>query len=311
MRPLLIGCTVYGQRYLHSFLNYTWPSLLSEGNFSALSKVREVRLLIHTDQATAPYLSEKGFTCVADIMEGDKYEQLGYNQRVDLRIAKEKGADYHLLMPDFVYSGDFFTGMLKASEKHKAITRLVVSTCQEKIWPHLKVGMTAEELATLSLKYIHPGIKHWLMPKEGLPNTHVLAWQTENTLRMCSPHQTVVYIANEAIKLADSNLPLDCILDKIIEGDIYCTQPEDGMVIIELSPKDSRKLNDKVIDLPEFARIFKWDTKNSQKQFEIFQKETVDPVNRKALGCQYWNDLEISRQKAIVCDEIRRSYAVA
>ena len=308
--PLLLGATIYGERYLNSFLNYTWPSLMCEGNLPAVAKLRDVRILIHTDKATEPLLRERGFMCLPNVMEGDKYEQIGIHQHQDLAVAKQNGADYHLLMPDFVYSGNFFTGMLKAAEKHTAITRLVVSTVQESIWPFLKVGISARELATLSLEHIHPGVRHWLVPEDGLPNNHVLAWQTKNTLRMCSPHQTVIYIANEAIKLDDSSLPLDCILDKIIDGPVYCPKPEDEMVMIELSPKDSRQPNDEPIDLKEFVRILKADTNGSMKQLEIFRQETVDPINRHGLGQDWWNDIEISRQKDIIFAAIGDSYAL-
>jgi hypothetical protein len=305
MRPLLLGMTCYGERYINSFFNYTLPSLLSEGNIPALLKLRDVRFAVHTDKGSAHHFSDRGFIPICDVMEGDKYEQMGIHQHFDLALAKAKGADYHLLMPDFVYSGEFFTRMQEASKKHTAITRLVVSTAQETIWPYLKVGITAKELATLSLQHIHPGVRHWLVPDSGLPNNHVLAWQTENTLRMCSPHQTVVYIAHEAIKLDNSNLPLDSILDRIIEGPIYCPKPSDEMVIIEMSPRDSRKPNDKAIDLMEFVRIFKADTNNSPKQLEIFQEETVDSINRNALGGCWFNDIEISQQKRMVVKAIK------
>lgn len=307
MRPIVLGMTCYGQRYLHSFLNYTLPSLLSEGNLPTLIKSRDVRLVIHTDAEGEKIFHERGLPVVADVVPMDKYELIGKHQHFDLALAKEKGADYHLLMPDFVYSGDFFKNMLKAAEKHTAITRLVVSTAQETIWPFLKVGMPAKELATLSLQHMHPGIRHWLMPEGGLPNNHVIVWETEHTLRMCSPHQTVVYIANEAIKLDDSNVSLDAILDKVIDGPIYCTKPEDEMVIIEISPKDSRQPNDRAVDLKEFTRVFKWNTKNSAKQFEIFQEETIDPINREVLSSDWWNDIDISRQKSIVMAAIREN----
>jgi len=304
MNPILLGMTCYGEQYLNSFFNYTLPSLMSEGNLPALGKVRDVRLLIHTDKASAHHFANKGFQTLCNVMEGDKYEQIGIHQHQDLAIAKQNGADYHLLMPDFVYSGDFFEGMLKASGKYKAITRLVVSTTQETIWPHLKVGISAKDLATLSLQHIHPGIRHWLMPGTGLPNTHVVAWVGKDTLRMCSPHQTVVYIANEAIKLDDTSFPLDCILDRVIDGDIHCTKPEDEMVVIEISPQDSRKPNDKTIDLNEFIRIFRWDTDSSPKQFEIFRQETVDAIYTQD---EYWDDVAISEQKSMIMKEIGRA----
>lgn len=296
MRPILLGMTCYGERYLNLFFKHCLPSLMSEGNFPYLNKHRDVRLLIHTDAQGQSCFQDIGIPTLCDVDGSDKYAMIGRHEKMDLTIAKEKGADFHLLMPDYVYSENCFKGILKAAEKHRAITRLVVSTVQEDMAPELNKPRSAKELATLSLKHIHPGVKHWLADREGLPNNHVIAWQTKDRLRMCSPHQTPVYIANEAIRIADSDAPLDCILDKIIEGPIYCPQPEDEICIIELSPRDSRLPNDKRIDLQEFIRIMQWDTGESKSQQELFLQETVDAID----GNGNWNDVEISEQKDII-----------
>lgn len=301
MKPLLLGVTVYGAFHTRMFLDHCWPSLMSLGNLDALRKERDVGVIIHTDKYSAPFLKNVPFPILDVIAGEDKYEQLGRHQHYDLRIAKEHGADYHLLMPDFVYSENCFAGVLKAiSHGHKAVARLVVSTVQEDICKELNPNMSAKGLATLSLKHIHPGVKHWFAEKDSYPNTHVLAWETKDTLRMCSPHCTPVYIANEVIKLPSEQLPLDCILDKVIEGPIYFPKPEDEIVIIELSPKYSRETNDKRIDLEEFVRIMKTDTKGSAKQLQIFNEETVDSINRSALGDKYWDENEIAKMKKLV-----------
>lgn len=293
MRPILIGATIFGERYLDLFFRHCLPSLMSEGNFPYLNKHRDVRLMIHTDAQGQSCFQDIGIPALCDVTEGDKYAMIGRHEKIDLAIAKENGADYHLLMPDYVYSDNCFRGVLKAVEKHRAITRLVVSTVQEDMAPELNKPRSAKELAALSLKHIHLGVRHWLADREGLPNNHVIAWQTKDELRMCSPHQTPVYIANEAIRLADSDSPLDCILDQVIDGPIYCPQPEDEICIVELSPRNSRQPNDKRIDLKEFVRILRWDTGESIKQQELFFQETVDAVD----GSGEWNDIEISEQK--------------
>ena len=297
-RPLLIGATIYGDDYLDRFFRFCLPSLMTEGNLGILMKTREVRIVIHTDKAGEKRF-DGAFPVICDVDGSNKYDMIGRHEHQDLAIAKEKGADYHLLLPDFVYSDNCFAGVLKAVERgHKAISRLVVSTVQETIAPHLVLPRNAIELATLSLQHIHPGVRHWLVDEEGLPNNHVLAWQTIDRLRMCSPHQTLVYIANEVIRPDNSNLPLDCILDRIIDGPIYCPQPEDEICIIELSPRDSRQPNDKHVDLKEFVRIMDWDTKGSKAQQELFLQETVDAIEANG----EWNDIEISEQKSIIAE---------
>ncbi len=306
MKPLLIGLTVYGSHHVKLFLEYAWPSLMAPGNLDALRKERDVGVIIHTDRASAPFLKNIPFPMLDVVATEDKYEQLGRHQNADLKIAKEHGADYHCMMPDYVYSNNCFSGMMAAVNRgHKAIGRLVVSTIEESICPVLKANMSAKDLATLSLKHIHPGIKHWLATEEGYPNTHVIAWEEENTLRMCSPHIHPVYIAHEAIKLSNDNLPLDCMLDKVIEGDIYCPQPEDEICIIEVSPKYSRLEDNKRVDLQEFCRILQVDTKGSSKQLKLFETETVDAIDRQQLGDKYWNKVDIIAQKIMIMSVLK------
>jgi hypothetical protein len=299
MRPILFGMTCYGDDYIRKFFDYCLPSLNTPGNLGALMKERDVRILIHTDKAGWEIFRRIGVPIIIEDMGGDKYMALGRHQHMDLAVAKEMGADYHLLMPDFVYSENCFTGMIKAIERgHKAIARLIVSTVQEEMHPHITRPRSALDLATLSLLHMHPGVKHWLATKEGYPGTHVVSWEGKHELRMCSPHASPVYIANEAIRPVNSTYPIDSLLDAVIDGDIYFPQPEDEMVIVELSPGGGREKLTQRVDETEFKRQFAWDTRGEQKQWEIFNKETVDAINRLVLESDWWNDIEISEQKA-------------
>ena len=305
MKPILLGVTVYGERHVDTFLKYTWPSLMSAGNIDALRKERDVGVIIHTDEKSAPLLRNVPFPFLDVVAGKDKYEQLGRHQNIDLWLAKEQGADYHCLMPDYVYSENCFTGVLAAVKRgHKAIARLVVSTVQETICPLLRPNISAVDLATLSLQHIHPGVRGWLADKDGYPNTHVVAWEGKDTLTMCSPHCSPVYIANEAIGDVSGNLPLDCILDKVIIGDIYCPKPEDGIVMIEMTPRANRRPNDGLVDLDKFCWNMRVDTKDSMKQKQLFDNPTIDPIDRSKLGSEYWSDVDISEQRRILRDAI-------
>lgn len=315
MKSILIGATIYGWRYVDVFLKYCLPSLMTYGNFPALKEQRNIILVIHSDAQSLARLAKEmvlpeyiTLKCVVDITGEDKYIQLGKHQHDDLKMAKSIGADYHLLMPDFVYSENCFSGVLKCIKNgHTAIARLIISTTQETICPLIKSTNSASDLATLSLLHIHPGISHWFATKEGFPNNHVVMWEGENTLHMCSPHCSPVYIANEAINIDSSYASLDAILDKIVVGDIYCPRPDDGIVIIELTPYFDRARNDIRVDLKEFCRIFKWDTGNSLQQFKIFDAETIDPIDRTKLGDKFLNDIEIITLKSIITEAIKQN----
>jgi hypothetical protein len=306
MKPILFGVTVYGDAYLDFFLRYTLPSLMADGNWPVLE---HIILHIHTDAKGWARLTHDlntpnnvSIRVHIDVTNEDKYEQLGRHQNQDLREAKKIGANFHLLMPDFIYSENCFAGVLKAVAKgHKAIVRLVMSTVAETILPELKRPRSAIDLATLAFQNIHPGIRNWLITEKGYPKTHVIAWVGKDTIRMCSPHCSPVYIANEAIHLTDSQSTLDAILDKVIIGDIYCPKPEDGIVIIEVSPLDSRKPQYECVSLEGFCHGFKWDTKNSPRQLAIFMEETVDAIHPQT-NC--WNEQDIARIKETVHNAI-------
>lgn len=302
MRKIILGMSAWGE-HLELFLKYGLPSLMTPGNLPALAKERQIILKIHTDkegfnrvlESKVPYLwCEK-----IDITDEDKYLQLGRHQNADLKHAKDSFSDYHCLLPDFVYSENCFSGILNAIARgHKAITRLIVSTVQEDILSELGRPRSAVDLATLSFQHIHPGVRNWLITEKGYPGTHAVAWIGKDTLTMCSPHQALVYAAHEVINPIDSNLPLDCILDQVVIGEFYCPKPEDQIVIIEISPRESRKPEYACVSLEDFCQIMKCNTKNSFRQWALFNEETVDRIDRKKIGTtNYWSDGNIVKSK--------------
>ena len=278
---------------------------MAKGNLPALAKEREIIFNIHTKKDDLSRLMgcvEYKWEIVCDATESEKYSQLGHHQNEDLQKAKRLSADYVCLMPDYVYSENCFAGILKAINRgHKAIVRLVMSAKMEPMIPLLNKPLSASRLATHALLNIHPGIRNWLITPTGYPATHVIAWVGKDKLIMCSPHLHPVYIANEAIKESGQEFPLDSVLDNIIDGAVYFPKPEDGVVIIELTPEENRKPQYAVIDEKEFVRAFKWDTRNSLKQLALFRQETIDEIDRSIIGGDnYWNDLEIAEMQKTI-----------
>lgn len=312
MKPIILGTTVYGERYANLFLKYCLPSLMAPGNLDALRAERDVGLVIHTDKETAPLLQGVPFP-ILDVTNEEKYLQLGRHQHYDLDVAKKTGGDYHCLMPDHVYSKNFFANMLKLVAKgHKAIARVSVSTCMEDICPALDgywvdktLCVPAPDLAALSLKYIHPGIRCWKANGVDYPRTHIIVWEAENVAYIHSPHCSPIYIANEVIQTDAPEIPIDNALDKAVSGDIYGVQPEDEMVMIELTPRDKRELNDGRTDLAGFCRAFKVSTGNSLRQLEIFEKGMADKINSSIMDGNYWNESDIAKSREIVCNALR------
>ncbi len=298
--------TCYGS-YIDTFYNYCWPSLLSEGNLPALRKERDVAIVIHTDEAGMDKFEGVGKTFLGN-MQGDKYDLLGRHQHQDLKTAKEHGADYSCLMPDNIYSENCFANILKLVDcGHQAIVRLLPSTTMEDMSPLLDkyrnrnvLSVPGVDLATLALANLHRGVNCWRATGGNYPQIHVIVWEGKDVVHQHSPHVTPMYIANEVIHADESELPIDSNIDKVIIGDIYCPKSGDDAVIIEISPRNNREPDTTRVDLNEFCRIFNFNTRNSKRQLQVFVDGTIDPINREMLGDHYWNDVEISEQKAII-----------
>lgn len=314
-KPFLMGMSAWGG-HIDTFLEWTLPSLMANGNLPALRDKYRVLINIHTDRDgrkyicdNLPFVNGVDFRIMTDANKGDdKYAQLGSHQNSDLCEAKRIGADYHLLMPDFVYSHDFFVGVLKCIKRgHKAIARLVLSTCARSAISELEkyrawnvISVPAADLATIGLRNIHPRIKHWFVEGDKYPNIHVVAWKGEFALHMHSPHCSPVYIANEAILIPNCIKPLDSILNQAIDSDIYCTSINDGIVAIEISLDNEECPDQFAVGLNEFCRIIRENSNNSEKQLAVFKNGTVDPICRDMLEDVYLSDIEIVEAKQTV-----------
>lgn len=304
MRKLVMAMTCYGS-YIDTFYRYCLPSLMAPGNIPTLMKQYDIEFVIHTDNAGLVHFKDFP-NVVCDVDAGDKYEMIGRHQRLDLNFAKNIGADYHLLMPDFIYSANCFAGVMKAVERgHKAIARLVISAVQENITASLDRPHSSVELATLSLKHMHPRVKSWMALKDGqFPNLHVQVWHCGYTLKMCSPHATPVFIANEVIKIPPVPLAIDSVLDMAIEGKIYFPKPTDGIVIIEISPLDSPIHKHARVNANEFVSILKGNTRYSAALQQLFFEETIDEVS----SCGDWSAEEAQKQKELITRALNGDY---
>lgn len=288
---ILLGMSVWGD-YVDKFLHWTLPSLMAPGNLPSIEAVFN----IHTDEEGYKKLNHLPYNInfYFDVTKEDKYFQLGKHQEKDLKKAKELKADYHCLMPDFIYSENTFRGIMEASQKHKVIGRLIMSSVQENICPELEkfrydgvLLIPHITLSTLALKYIHPGINYWLAEEYVYPNIHIQCFEMENTLVMLSPHVSPVFIASDAINLPGDGWPVDSRLDKITNEPIYCTKLEDGICITEITPKHSRKIDNRKLNIMEFALMLRYNCSYSDKLLKLFNEPTIDPINRSMLGKRF------------------------
>lgn len=331
--PLVIGFSVWGERYLHLFLHYCLPSLMAQGNLPALCKQRQPVLLIHTNPQGKARLEAADITHAAttlgvlivyrmidetlvnrfDDHPDFKYWHLGMVQSLDLYFAKVLDADYHLLMPDTVYSAGHFSGLLNAvSRGHPVITKIAYRTRLQGVCPALEdyrkdgvISIAAADLAALGIRHLHTDAAPLFLTNKAiatqLPNVHVVIWEGRDTLHLLSPHQTILYLDRAVLRRMAKRyfLTLDSELDKIVPEDfpVYCPKADDAMHLIEISPGDPRPAKPSQLTVKEFSRMF-WANAGSLAYWRFFAEDVIDPLNRRLLpGRDYMDDRAIQRAK--------------
>ena len=344
-RPIVIAFLVWGEKYTNMLLNYCLPSLLSDGNLGILCKERQPILYVHTNQEFKHIIENaevvQRIKAMSVILEYElvreefitnlyknssyKYWYLGLMQSLDLYYAQSLNADYHLLLPDTVYSDQHFSGILRAvSRGHKAIIRLIISTRMEGICPLLDtyrqdgvITIPAADLAALSVLFIHSASEGWNVTNKNIAiessNSHVVLWEGKDKLYLYSPHQTILYLDNDVIQRLPKRffLTLDSELDKIIPLDIpiYCPKVEDAICLIEATSEKQRPTKSVLNPIANFCSSFWFGTQGSLAYWRIFNEAVIDPLNRDMLQQRdYMSHAEIEHAKELINDSLLTTY---
>ena len=316
-KNIVLGCSVWGEGYSSIFLNFCLPSLMTDGNLKYLAKFRNIILFIQTDKKTEEILNnskqfkllklmkiniifsriDHGLTKYFNKLNDSKYWHLGMVQSIDLEFCKKYDASYHILMPDSIYSENHFLGVIKKVKKgHHVITRLMLSTILESICDRVETYRTSDgniaipsaDLSAMSLDLVHPYAANWIHTNcnvyDELPFSHVLIWETKDTVFMNSSHQSILYLCHTQLSSKEARLffSLDSELDKIItlETNIYSPKYHDEIGLIEMTSKTIRnkRLPRKTID--QFCKSFWIVCQNSDNYWRFFKEGSEDKVNR-------------------------------
>lgn len=344
-RIFLMGFSVWGEHYIHILINYCLPSLLTEGNLGVLCKERQPIMFIHTDEEGRKTLESSeivqrvkklGVVIIYKIVNEEltkyfldypdyKYWHLGMVQSLELYFAKTLNADYHILMPDSIYSESHFSGLLKAAENHKVIIRLMLSTRKEGVCPEIEafrdengvISVPAAELTSISIKNVHSASQAWIITNNDLEtqlsNVHVVIWEAEDKLHMLSSHQTILYIDREVLRKVPKRffVTLDSELDKLIPKDcpVYCPKLEDEICLIEMTSEKQRPMELAYTSIEEFCRRFWFSAQESMEYWRIFDEEIIDPLNRCRLSDrEFMSEEEISLAKEKIQSKLLEKY---
>ena len=253
------------------------------------------------------------------------YWHLGMIQSIDIYYAKKLGGDYHLLVPDTIYSQHHFSALLDAVERgHTMVTRLGLSTYMEGICPAVDayrqdgvIRIPAADLMALGVSHIHSASVSWIATgrdtAEELPSAPMIGWEGKDHLYMMSPHQTVLYIDASFVAKVEKRyyVSLDSELDKVIPGgcEIYHPKAEDGICLLEITPRDKRPTPLSLTPIKEYARIFWHCAQHSKAFWPLYTDPIIDPLNRTlAPDRPYMSEEEIAHTMAQLKETLLQYY---
>lgn len=330
----LFGCPVWGKQFISRFLRLCIPSLLAEGNLPALNT--GILLVLHTDKAGVEPL-QKGTKklekygvkteiriipedILAMMPEGylNKYWLLGTCQTFYLQYARRIGIGFHMLMPDHVYSQNYFHRVAVLSKTHDAILQSSISgdiTHAEIDLKKYKKGqmlsISAKSLMDITFKYMHRQLAPVLMNSRDvmtdMPLSHFIIWVGKNSIRCYSPHTSVAWFSAKITAKAVPRLysALDTQVPYYLEGVTpYIPTLEDDMAFAEFSDDTKHGAHDSVA-FSEFCLRFWTATYFNDGHLKLLATANVFPTSERRFG--YMEDADIELAMQAMCNAIRNS----
>lgn len=306
---LLMGCQVWGEKFIYRFLNLCLPSLMAEGN---IPKIKSgIYLMIYTDEAGkdilekgTAFLSEYRVTVdiriipqhIMDAVSGhefNKYWMLGAVQMYFLRFAKKNGMGFHMLMPDHIYARNYLTNIARLSQRYDAIVQSSISgdvdSVEEKLKPHFKDGVLSvggKELVSYALEHLHkqmvPMVTNDTDLMEEAPLSHCFIWIGKDFIVTSTPHTSLAFMSAKAIHDVPfiPYSPLDTQAPHLMpkELEVYVPGIEDDVSFIEVSD-DSKHCGTYPVKFPELCFRF-WETAYFNEGYLRFMELiNIFPVN--------------------------------
>lgn len=267
---LLMALSVWGDAYLDKFIWYCLPSLLEAENSQALVNAGVI-LFIHTNpngrdkmlaSGILDIMIKRGFKVQMHMLNDNvldmvpqshnhKYWHLGMTQSLHLQYAKLLGVDYHLLMPDVVYSAGFFKRLIDLKKPiitHSGLpTEVGIMPVLNKYRNTVSINIPADKMMAECFNHAHPRIQPYIVRNEKYTRGHIIIWRGSDTVHIMSPHQTLAWVSRELIAGIPDRFffTLDSEIEKIAPGvDVYQPCREDALVMLEISeniPASPRK----------------------------------------------------------------------
>jgi hypothetical protein len=316
---LMMGCVAYGEKYTNLFLSHCIPSLFSE------HLKNDIKLVIHTDKASVPKLREalKGVPdveihvitqAIIDDPTNSKYWLLGAVHNIQMQMARILGYSYHMLMPDHIYSRNYFASLRRLAKNHDAIAQGALSANLD------KVDLSDKDAAALNgaaLDNLHGLYQPYIMNgrdyQTDCPIQSMMIFIGECEVHILCPHMSPVYMSHKLLEGCPLRLfnTIDTQLPFFVPESVSVAFPsaEDDMAYIEVSDGEKNNYNTLTGDMVDFAIRF-WQLTHCELGFlRYLNKETILalPANYKHKIKPMTNE-EIDSAKSTVRNYVRQMY---
>lgn len=284
---LCLGVVAWGDKYTDLFLNYCVPSLMNFGNLPGIAD-SPIWIVIHTDKESLQKIKNSPAlrilaemnVCIEihTIPEGilseltdnpaDKYRLLAAAHNIQMQMAKYLGYGYHMLMPDHVYSGSYFTNLRQLAQSNDAIVQGALSADIDEAYKELKndgvLNLSVHELNTIALRNLHGMFKPYVMNgrdyKKDCPINNFLIFIASDTVRILCPHMSIAYLSHKVLSRCPMRLfnTIDTQLPFFIPqwASVIVPKKEHDMAYIELSGNGKNNYIAPKADIRSFAIRF-------------------------------------------------------
>lgn len=316
---ILMGCPVWGEKYLERFEKYCLPTIMSPKNHAALKG--RCRMVLFTDMASYARLLHftEGMETVGfdldlriipqeimaqlpppgakadDPRHLNKYWILGVAGNVQVQMAKRAGMAFHMLLPDHVYEQDYFPNMFRLGAKYEGIAQTGISANVDGCGPELEtykqeggaITIPGRDLGDMGWRHLHKQTRASLMNDatipDDLPESHLWTWQGRDKLHLYCCHMNAAYLSAAMCDKAPSRIPatIDAELPAFMPKDFYVPTAEDGMTFIEVSD-ETKADNPKRVNAKKFAQ-FCWMKVRYGKQWMPYVERVCEvPIHPQA-----------------------------
>jgi hypothetical protein len=259
---LLLGCPVWGDKFVALFQKFCLPSLLAPANAAAL-RGNDALVVLFTDadsqlalwRAVLP-LERAGIRyricpLPAEVLAGEhdlhKLMVLSAVHNLLIQWAKRSGRSFHPLCPDHCYSETFFEG-LGPDCPHEAIALGAVSIDIIRALAAFRpfvdgaaLAVPARALGDIGRRHLHQQMTACRLAAVDapLPRSQTLIWESTDALVFAGPIFNPVWLSPRLCCEAPVMfpVPVDAALPALIPGDFHVPGPDEGRVLVECSTK--------------------------------------------------------------------------